>query len=168
MAKKNKQEYDKGYQEAIETIKKALAGNQGGGSGGGSSDPRLQQPPVPQNGDNSDSGSGSGSRNQNQSSSGQSGSRTNSSDKNQGIVRPEDCIGPDQLSNIPSTPGTFMDRQTGDKIAEQEGYDKEGGSDSAVEKDWADTAVREANKLKGNQAGSLKSKIEGLQIGKRN
>lgn len=165
MVKKNKQEYDKGYQEAIEAIKKALAGNQGGGSGGDGGDPRLQQPPVPQNGDNNnDSGSGSGSQNQNQSGSGQSqsNSRTSSSDKNQGIVRPEDCIGPDQLSNIPSTPGTFMDRQTGDKIAEQEGYDKEGGSDSAVEKDWADTAVREANKMDGKYAGTLKSKIEGL------
>ena len=160
MAKKNKQEYDKGYQEAIEAIKRALAGGGNGEGESGEGDPRLQQPPVSGQG-NSSNGKGK-QQQQNQQSSSGSGSRTSSKDQNQGVVRPEDCIGPDQLSNIPSTPGTFMDRQTGDSIAEQEGYDKEGGSDSAVEKDWADTAIREANKLKGNQAGNLKSKIEGL------
>lgn len=162
----DKKEYDKGYKEAIEAIKQALKGGSSNSQsqGSGNSDPRLQQPPVGNNsgskGQQSSSGS-SGSKGQ-QSSSGGSGSRTSSKDQNQGVVRPEDCIGPDSLSNIPGTPGGMINRQDGDNIAEQEGYDKEGGSDSAVEKDWADTAIREANKMKGDAAGSLKSKIEGL------
>ena len=145
-------EYKKGYEEAIEAIKKALADQSGGGSESGQGDSRLQQPPV--NGGQKSGGSGDSSNNQN--------SRTSSSDENQGIVRPEDCVGPSELSNIPSTPGSMVSRGTGDKISEQEGYDKEGGSDAAVEKDWADTAVKEASKMRGNWAGSLKSKIEGL------
>jgi hypothetical protein len=142
-------EYKKGYEAAIEAIKQALGANNESGSGQSNNrDPRLQNPPV-QGKSGSNQGNQSGN-NQN--------SRTSKSDENQGVVRPEDCVGPNELGNIPSTPGTMMDRNTGDKIAEQEGYEKEGGSDAAVEKDWADTAIREATKLKG----SLKSKIEGL------
>lgn len=151
MGRKSK-EYHKGYEEAIEAIKAALQGeNQSSSNGGGGGDSRLQQPPVSQQ------------KGQQQSSDNQSqNSRTSSSNENQGVVRPEDCVGPNELSNVPSTPGSMMDRNTGDKIVEQEGYEKEGGSDAAVEKDWADTAVKESSKMKGNQAGALKSKIEGL------
>lgn len=164
-----KVDYDKGYKEAIEKIKEALNNKQGKGSGGGSElDPRLTPPPVSQQGKQSSSASGQQQKQQGQQgqqgSGGGSGqqSRTSLSDPNTGVVRPEDCIGPDSLSNIPGTPGTFVDRQTGDKISDQEGYEKEGGSDSAVEKDWADTAIKEANKLKGDKMGNLKSKLEGL------
>lgn len=157
-------EYDKGYNEAIEAIKKAL-NSKGGGKGSGSGlDPRLQQPPVSkQQGDKNSKDSQDsqqGSKNSQQGSG--SSSRTNSESKNQGIVRPEDCIGPDQLSNVPSKMGGMIDRKTGDEIVEKEGYEKEGGSDTAVEKDWADTAIKEANKMKGDTPGNLKSKIEGL------
>lgn len=162
----DKKEYDKGYKEAIEAIKKALRGGQSGQQSSNSdNDPRLQQPPVNNNNSSNSqdkSQSQSGQQSKNQSSGNGSGSRTSSKDQNQGIVRPEDCIGPDSLSDIPSTPGSMINRQDGDQMAEQEGYDKEGGSDSAVEKDWADTAVREANKLKGDAAAGLKSKIDGL------
>lgn len=87
-------------------------------------------------------------------------SRTSSKDENQGIVRPEDCQGPSSLNNTPGTPGGMIDRATGDAIAKGEGYEPEGGSDSALESKWKDQAVKMAGKLPGNS--SLKSKIENL------
>ena len=83
-----------------------------------------------------------------------------------GVVRPEDCIGPaaGQLSKTPGAAGGMIDRATGDKIAEAEGYDKQGGSDSAVESEWKDAAIKASNKMKGNGPGNLKSKIEALYM----
>lgn len=174
----DKKEFDKGYKEAIEAIKKALSGGgQGGQSGGAQKDPRLQDPPVDQNGDEQGKGQGKGKKNQKGGSSSKSGgdksggqkqdnsgggSRTDVNNPNQGIVRPEDCIGPDSLSDVPGTPGGMINRQDGDKISDQEGYDREGGNDDATAKEWGDTAIKEASKLKGNMAGEFKSKIEQL------
>ena len=160
----DKKEYDKGYKEAIEAIRQALNSNGGGMSGSGGMDPRLQPPPTNQQGQQQgNNGNQQGNQGkQNQQQGGGGGSRTSSKNENQGVVRPQDCIGPDSLSDVPAKAGSMIDRKTGDQIAEQEGYDKEGGSDSAVEKEWADTAIREANKIKGNQAGNFKAKIEQL------
>lgn len=120
------------------------SGSSSGGSGSGSS-----------------GGSGGGS----QSSSGgegQNNSRTSSSGGNQGVVRPEDCMGPDSLSDVPGRSGGMVDRNTGDQIVKQEGYDKIGGSESGTEKDWAQTAIKESSKLKGDNCGNLISKIDQL------
>lgn len=152
----DKKEYDKGYKAAIEAIKKALKGeNSGQGSGG---DSGLQQPPVPGNNKNQQNNSGSQDSGD-QSSGNDQNSRGNGS---QGVVRPEDCIGPDSLNNIPDTPGVFMPKSEGDKIAEEEGYSKEGGSDSTIEKDWADASLKASSQMKGDEYAKLKSKIEAI------
>lgn len=148
MARHSK-EYNNGYQAAIEAIKKQLS--QSGGSGG-SSNSDLEN--LPQPGDNNQSG------NNNQS--GGENSRDSKNGNNQGVVRPEDCIGPSQLNNIPNTPGTMVPKEVGDQIANQEGYDKEGGGESQIEQDWKDAALKAANKMQGDGAGKLKSQIEGL------
>ena len=64
---------------------------------------------------------------------------------------------------MPEMPGGFFGKDEGDKLAQSEGYDKEGGSEGTVEQDWKETALKEANKLQaGTKAGNLKSVIEGL------
>ena len=131
----NKQEYDRGYQAALDAIKQALSGGQqGGGQGGGIS------LPMPAGLSKDNDGGGSSTSGQNS-----SGSRGNG---NQGIVRPEDCIGPNDLNDVPGNAGGMIDRKTGDKIAETEGYDKEGGTDGQVARDWKDNALKAAKQLK--------------------
>ena len=56
----------------------------------------------------------------------------------------------------------MIDKQAGDQIVKQEGYDDEGGSDASCEREWKDTALKAASQLKGDDPGNLKSKIEGL------
>ena len=77
-----------------------------------------------------------------------------------GQVSPEDCKGPQQLSDTPGAAGGIIDKSTGDQIAKSEGYPDDGGSESARERDWKDAAIKAASKLQGKQAGALKSKIE--------
>ena len=139
----DKQEYDKGYKEAIEAIKKALQGGSNQSNSSGSNN-GLQQPPV--NGDS------------------QENSNKGNSEKggNHGKVSAEDCIGPSELNNAPSQSGVYIDKNTGDKIAESEGYKKEGGSDSSIENDWKDAAIKAASQMKGDQYGNLKSKINSI------
>ena len=164
MAKKNK-EYQEGYDAAIEALRKHLAGesNDGGSNGSGSgadasgmiSPEEATGQPSQNKGNTSSSGSQSGS----------SQSRNGDSSKNQGIVRPEDCVGPSELNNTPGRAGGMIDRETGDKISQQEGYDESKGSDSAIEKDWADEAlkaVREQKWTGDGGPGGLKTKIETL------
>ena len=95
-----------------------------------------------------------------------SGSRTDSNDPNQGTVRPEDCeSGSQSVQSTPKTPGGFFDKKEGDKLAEKEGYAKEGGSEDAVERDWKDAALKAAKDLPGKPGtatGNLKSTIEAL------
>lgn len=140
----DKKEYDKGYKEAIEAIKKALKGGGGSNQQSGSGDNGLQSPPVP--GSNQNNGSNSQGR----------------GNGSQGVVQPEDCIGPDSLNKIPSTPGVFMPKSVGDEIAKQEGYEKEGGSESSVENEWKEAALKAATQMKGDEYGNLKSKIESI------
>lgn len=92
----------------------------------------------------------------------QSQSRTSNNDENQGIVRPEDCIGPDSLNGTPGTPGGMIERGAGDDIAKSEGYDADGGSDSSLEKEWKEQAIKAASKMKGDKEGYLKNKLDGL------
>ena len=156
-------EWNEGYQAAIEAIKKAMQGGGGNGDSDENGLPSDMTPPPSQGG----SGSGGGkSENSQQSSGGGSGasnnSRTSASDENQGIVRPEDCSGSQGVSGMPKTPGGFFSKEDGDKLAEKEGYDKEGGSDSQLEKNWAETAVKVASQMKGDGEGKLKATLEGL------
>lgn len=89
-------------------------------------------------------------------------SRTSKNDENQGVVRPEDCASPSSLSERPGTAGGMIDRKTGDEIAKQEGYPDEGGSESSTEREWKDQAIKAASKMKGDNEGYLKSKIEAI------
>lgn len=81
------------------------------------------------------------------------GSGQDSGDPDMGTVMPSDMAGPSELGDIPGTPGGFFDKNVGDKIAEAEGYDKEGGSASNIEKSWKDRARDTAQKAKGKGAG---------------
>lgn len=196
----NKQEYEDGYQSAIEAIRQALArGENGSGQAAqGNLDPDMQTPPSAPRGDtpmdpqdssqgsktdssqdSNQGGKGSGQSSQgSKSDSSQSGEQERNSSTpqdpqgsqdpsksespgsgNQGVVRPEDCIGPGQLSKVPAKAGAMIDKKTGDDIAEQEGYAKEGGAQDAVEREWKDAAIKSTQKMKGSQFGELKSKI---------
>lgn len=163
-------EWNEGYQAAIDAIKQALEGNQNSGNkGNGQPDTNnlpgdMVQPPVPGSGQGN---SGKQQDKQSQNSNSNSGSsRTNTNDETQGIVRPEDCVSNNHgIENTPGTAGGFFEKSEGDKLAESEGYSKEGGSESSIENEWKDAALREANKLKsdpGTAWGKLKSTIEGL------
>lgn len=154
----NKEEFDKGYQAAIEAIKKKLQGQNDDNQGGSGSGDDLGLPQDPSDQEDQQGG-GSGKGDQQDDQGGENQSRGEGST---GVVRPEDCKGPSNLKDMPSVPGTFMDKSDGDKLAESEGYDKEGGSESAIEKEWKDAALKAANQMKGNEAGGLKSKIEGM------
>lgn len=65
-------------------------------------------------------------------------------DQNTGQVQPEDCAG-QYGSDMPGTPGGFMDAATGNKLAEEEGYDK-GPTDDANSNDWKQIAIQQAQK----------------------
>lgn len=91
-------------------------------------------------------------------------SKNNSSrgSEGQGQVRPEDCMGPNELNNIPDTAGGMISREAGEQIAKGEGYEKGEQSQSSVEKDWKDAAMKAAQKLKGSGEGSLVRKINDI------
>ena len=156
-------EYNEGYQAAIEAIKKQLENGGGSGDGQGQDLPSDMTTPQEATGGKG----GQQDKSQNQSGSGNSGnSRTNPNDSSQGVVRPEDCVSNNSgVEDTPGTPGGFFDKSEGDKLAQSEGYNKEGGSDDAVERDWKESALKEANKLKnepGTAWGKLKATIEGM------
>ena len=155
-------EWNEGYQAAIEAIKKAMQGGSGEGSGDDSGLPSDMTPPPSQG--NNGSGSNKSSQKQNQQGQG-GGSRTDANNSNQGIVRPEDCCSNNNgVENTPSTPGGFFSKENGDKLAQSEGYDKEGGAQDAIERDWKDASLKATDKLgnPGDIWGKLKSTIEGL------
>lgn len=138
-------EYNDGYQAAIEAIKKQLQNQQNQGSNG---DSQSVIDAINKQSQSSDNNSNN--------------SRTDSSDSGQGVVRPEDCIGPDELSDTPGTAGGMISKDVGDEICDKEGYDKEGGSDSTIEREWSDAGIKASTKMKGDKFGNLKSKLEGL------
>lgn len=139
-------EWNEGYQAAIEAIKKSMQGNNNGS--GGSGEPGELDMPVSPGG------------NQNN----QQNSRNSANDSSQGVVRPEDCSGQSSgIGDMPETPGGFFSKKDGDKLAEMEGYDKEGGDDRSVESDWKDSALREVKNMpNGLGWNELKRTIEGL------
>lgn len=141
-------------------------GNQSQGSQGQGSGSKQQGNGNQSQGQGNQKGDGSGSQGNGSQGSQGNDPRQSSNDPNTGVVRPEDCIGPasSTLSKTPGQPGGMIDRATGDKIAEAEGYDKQGGSDSAVEKEWREAAIKATSRMKGDAAGHLKSKIEGLYM----
>ena len=178
MARHSK-DWNDGYQAAIEAIKKIMNGdksdlsqdsksNQGGEGLSMPSevyDKAQQEGGQPQDGNgkdkqvNPDGGQGSqGSQGGSQG----SGSRTGDASSNQGVVRPEDCIGPNGLNNVPGRAGGMIDSNAGEEIVKGEGYDPEGGADGAIERDWKDAALKSASQLKGDGAGNVKAKIEAL------
>lgn len=161
----------KGYNEAIEAIKKAKAqGSSGGGSGSGGNDGGLA--PIPSDPSDMNSGDQDGSGDQDNSSGGSSdgqgsGQSRNGKQSGQGVVRPEDCCPPSGSSSIsktPSTAGGMISKEDGDKLAESEGYDKEGGSADARAKEWGERAKQAASQMKGKGEGyeSFKAKLDGL------
>ena len=155
----NQREYNSGYQAAIDAIRKQIQAQrksgqmqtpqQGGGQGQQSEDGRMMPPGM---GDASQQGQQPGQGGNQQQQQGQGGGGSSTSGRgsgNQGVVQPEDCIGPNQLDDIPGTAGGFMDRKTGDQMAKQEGYDKgEGGNDDQTARDWKDNALKMAKQLK--------------------
>lgn len=155
-------EWNEGYQAAIEAIKKAMENGGSGSGSGGEGLPSDMIPPPGQGGqqnssDSKGSNSGSGSQG--------SSSRTDANNPNQGNVRPEDCCSNNSgVEGTPSTPGGFFSKEEGDKLAKSEGYEKEGGAQDAVERDWKDSALKATQKLgtPGDIWGKLKSTIEGL------
>lgn len=88
-----------------------------------------------------------------------SGSRGNGQ---QGVVRPEDCVGPNSLNNVPNTPGGMIDRETGEQIAKGEGYEEGQQSQTVVENDWKDAAMKSKQKFKGSGAGNMIAKIDNI------
>lgn len=152
-------EWNDGYQAAIEAIKKAMNGG-GDGSGSGDSLPSDMTPPPSGNGKGNDK-----KGNDNQSNSG-GNSRTSSEDENTGVVRPEDCASNNSgIEDMPGTAGGFFSKSDGDKLAKAEGYDNNGGSSDAVERDWKDAAMNAAKNMPntpGTAWGKLKSTLEGL------
>lgn len=175
----DKKEYDAGYQAAIDALRKVMKGdesdlssNNSGNSNNGLNMPgevydKAKQEGQGASGNQSSSGSEdkqvnpSGSKSGGSGSNG-SGSRDASGGKNQGVVRPEDCIGPDSLNGVPGEAGGMISTEEGEQICRGEGYEPEGGSDSTVEREWKDAALKSIQKLKGDEAGNYKNKIEGL------
>lgn len=145
---KNSKDWNEGYQAAIEAIRQAMQNKGGGSDSGDPSD--LDMPETP-----GDDQQGDGQN-----------SRTDSNDDSHGVVRPEDCSGQSSgISDMPETPGGFFSKEDGDKLAQMEGYDKDGGSQQSVANDWKETALQEANKINskaGNAWSNLKATIEGL------
>lgn len=159
----NSKDYKQGYDDAIkafkEMMKQAKKGNMPNSSGSGSSGSSGQQAPMPgkllddikkeamKNGTNPGQGQ---KQDQGQ---GQSRDDETAPGKNQGVVRPEDCQGGSGLNDTPSQAGGVIDKKDGDKMAEQEGYEKQGGSEAGVESDWEKDAMKAADSIQ-KKAGS--------------
>ncbi len=171
----NQREYNSGYQAAIEEIRKHIQSQRQ--NGGQTQSP--QQGEQPQQGDDGrmmppgmsasdQQGQGSGQSSQQDQNSQQS-STSGRGSGNQGTVQPEDCIGPDSLDDIPGAAGGMVDRKTGDEIVGKEGYNKEGGNDDQVARDWKDNALKAAKQLKqqtdknrGGGPGAFAARLESI------
>lgn len=170
-------DYNEGYAAAIEALKKKLAEQNGSTDDSGMNNPNQKSGKGGSGGSGDQNGTpeagpgmispeeaigNKGKDSSNQDSGAKS--RTSKNDSNQGVVRPEDCGGSmsSELGKTPGTAGGMISQDLGEKLAKQEGYDPEGGSESAIEREWKDTALKEASKNKGSIPGSLVSTIEGL------
>ena len=167
---RHSKDYIEGYEAAIEAIKTALKnsgdndsespskGNENGDELSLPSD--ILQPPSNNKKESGEQGKTNGSNKQKNDE-----PKTRDSEeqgKNHGVVRAEDCMGPNSLNKVPGQAGGMIDKQTGDEIAEKEGYEKEGGSESSLEREWKEATLAATKKMKGNKAGDFISRIEGL------
>ena len=165
-------DWDEGYKAALEAIKQAQSGKgQGQGGGSGQSDSGLEGIPMDPSNMNGADGSGSGSENDKFNDAAGSGGSGSSQSRNgkqagQGVVRPEDCASPSggDLNKTPGTAGGMISKETGDKISEAEGYDKEGGNEDSAAKEWAERAKRAASQMAGKGEGyeRLRSTFDNL------
>ena len=163
-------EWNEGYQAAIEAIKKAMEGGSGdgnGSSGDGSDNLPADMTPPPSGNSNGNQGKSKGNNGpQNQQGQSSGGSRTSADDPNKGVVRPEDCVSNNSgIEDMPGTAGGFFNKEDGDKLAKAEGYDNNGGSSDAVERDWKDAAMKAVQNMPkdpGKAWGDLKATLEGL------
>lgn len=149
-------DYDQGYNDAIEELKKQLRGqDQEQGLG--------QSSANPDNKDSQGNPQQTPELNPDDQKKANQQSKQNSSrgEGSQGVVQPEDCaddFGDDQ----PDLAGTYTDRKAGKELAEAEGYEDNQGGDDNLAKEWKDVAIKNKNKLKGNSAGAAISKIEAV------
>lgn len=166
-------EWDEGYKAAIDAIKKAKSKNMKGGGGSGGGNGQQQDnglAPIPMDPDQmgqESGGQGSGSQGSSAGGAGgSSGKSRNGKQNGQGVVRPEDCqgAGGGDLNKTPSTAGGMISKQTGDKLAEAEGYDKQGGNEDSAAKEWQDRAQRAASQMAGKGEGydRLKATFDNL------
>lgn len=170
-AKRGK-DWDEGYKAAIDAIKKAQSKNSnGGGSGSGGGDAQdnglAPIPMDPSQAGQESGGQGSGSQGSSSGAAGgSSGKSRNGKQKGQGVVRPEDCqgAGGGDLNKTPSTAGGMISKQTGDKLAEAEGYDKQGGNEDSAAKEWQERAQKAASQMAGKGEGydRLKATFDNL------
>ena len=137
----NKTQYNKGYQDAIESIKKAQQNNQNGQNGGQGGTPNPNQ------NNNQNGGQGDGQEGQD----GQSRTVNNTGGK-VGQVRPEDATIPDRLPV-----GGVMDKKDGDEINEKEKHKKSVGDAGQI---WKQ--VGEKMRQAGNVPGSIRAKLTSI------
>lgn len=168
----DKKEYDNGYNDAIEAIKKMLAGkNSGSSDGANGSDSELDMPSDPDDMDGNSGSGNSGDENDGANDMGypadantpnKTTDNGEAENENQGVVDSKDMAGPAGASNPTGDPGDMIDKATGDKIAEKEGYDKEDGSDDQIAKDWQEKSLKAASKFKGSDPGNVISRIRDI------
>lgn len=183
-------DFDEGYKAAMEAIKEAVKNKdknknqqnqqnqQGSGSGNDDGDDDGDECTLPSditgekgNSNSGKSGQQTGDDGQPGSQSTQSGgggqSRDSAASENRGVVRPEDCMDPSRsLKDVPGASGGMISKEVGDAIADAEGYDKDGGNDDAIEREWKDRAeqvAREISKKPG--VGTGWQKLAGKIIG---
>lgn len=147
-------DYEQGYKDAIEQLKKQMQGQ----GGGGQSQPNPQNKDSEGNPQQTPQLSPDDQKKADQQSGGQNSSRGEGS---QGVVQPEDCagsFGEDQ----PDLAGTYTDRKEGKKLAEQEGYEDNQGGDDNLAKEWKDVSIKNKSKLRGSGAEMAKAKIEAV------
>lgn len=114
-------------------------------------------------------GKGQGQSGQGQSGQGQSGEgsegqgQQGQGESGEGQVQPQDCQ-PVTGSGQSGIAGEVISKEDGDKIAQAEGYPKEGGSDENIAKDWKARAEKAAAKMAGKGEGytKLKAKLDNL------
>ena len=160
-------DWDEGYKAAIEAIKKAQkGGGQGSGGGQSSQDNGLAGIPMDPSQAQQNQGGGSSSGTSSGSANGSGKQSRDGKQKGQGVVRPEDCIGQGggDLNKTPSTAGGMISKQTGDTLAEAEGYDKQGGNADSAAKEWQERAQRAASQMAGKGEGydRLKATFDNL------
>lgn len=160
----NSKDYKAGYEAALKKIREAMNTSQGSGGGGGNFDPdpapipQDVQDKIPQGNQNGKQIGGKGTEQRDgNSEEDRKGSGTKPGDKH-GVVKPEDCGGMNngaesELGDTPGTAGGMISKETGDAIAEAEGYDKSPGSKDAQDKEWSKNAMDAAAKMKGKGKG---------------